>query len=151
MNEHYIDFDLFAFPDAGSGLEYVAGQGKSRTLVLHNAIDASSENQLFLENVFKAVQMAPLLTHLFLLDVDASGSISAVALARQLGVETVYGFGLDWTQVGIRAQLPAYQFIRLGDVSFLNAHSIDTIRKDREAKRSEKAGALWNAMKAKYL
>ncbi len=86
-----------------------------------------------------------------MLDVDQISSVSAVALARHLGANTVYGFGVDWSLAGIRAQLPPYQFVRLGEFTFFHAHAIDTIRKDREAKKNEKAGALWNAMKARYL
>jgi hypothetical protein len=151
LSEHYIDFDLFAFPDSHSGAQFVVGEGRSGILVLHTAADALSENQSLLENVFKAVQLAPASAQLFVLDVDQVSSVSAVALARHLGANTVYGFGVDWPRVGIRAQLPPYQFVRLGELTFFHAHAIDTIRKDREAKKNEKAGALWNAMKARYL
>lgn len=151
MSEYYIDFDLFAFPDSDSGAKSVVGEGRSGILVLHTAADTLPENLSFLENVFRAVQLAPVSTQLFMLDVDRVSGVSAVALARHLGANTVYGFGVDWPRVGIRAQLPPYQFVRLGELTFFQAHAVDTVRKDREAKKNEKAGALWNAMKARYL
>lgn len=152
MKNSFIDFQLFAFPEPKNPAQDWQGQGKSNLLVLHNnENELEEEDKVFLQNILQAVKISPLAEQIYLCSCTASKTLPLVPLARKYQVQTVLLFGCDPRWAGIQAQLPYYSFTRLGEVHLLPAHSLVQIRQERAANKNENAGALWNALKAKFL
>lgn len=151
MKSSYIDFQLFASSGHDSGDIQCQGSGKKGILVLHSAPELIEEDREFLTNILKAVQLTPIEENIFLLACPSANNLSLVKLCRAQNIHTVFLFGVPLQQVGIRAQLPDYFFTRLGELYLLKAHEIGVIRTEREQQKNQKAAALWQALKAKYL
>jgi hypothetical protein len=151
LEANFFDFDLFRVNDPNKATQQWQGAGKSGILVVYAAPTLPTEDQDFLSSVLNAVKLTPLEEHIFLLPCPAGAHWPLSRICREHAIHTVFLFGLDPAQLGIRAQLPPYAFTQLGDLSLLLAHPLGTIRTEREANKNEKAGALWQALKAKFL
>ena len=152
MKNSFIDFQIFAFPDTKNQAENWQGAGNSKLLILYDQSEALAEEDLtFLQNILQAVKINSLADQVYLASCTAQQKLPLAQLARQEEIETVILFGSAPEWAGIRALLPYYSFTRLGDLSLLRAHSLTQIRKERAANKNENAGALWNALKAKFL
>ena len=143
---------MFAYPEGQNSPDNWQGEGKAGVLVLYNTETELPEvDQSFLGNVLKAVKLSPLAEQVFLGNCSQQAPLAVATVAYKYNVQTVLLFGVEPTWAGIRAQLPYYQFVRLGDLHFLRAHPLAQIREERQANKNENAGALWNALKAKFL
>ncbi len=151
MSSNIFDFRLFRFSDAEKAAQQWQGLGKSGILVIYDQADLPEEDQTFLENILKAVKLSPIVEHVFLLGCPTGAHWPLSRICRDNAIHTVLVFGASPAQVGIRAQLPLYSFTRLGDLSLLRADPLKVIREEREQNKNEKAGLLWQALKAKYL
>lgn len=151
MSSNIFDFHLFRFSEAEKAPQQWQGLGKSGILVIYDQADLPAEDQIFLENILKAVNLSPIAEHVFLLACPTSIHWPLSRICRDHAIHTVFIFGAPATQLGIRAQLPLYSFTRLGDLSLLRADALKVIRQEREQNKNEKAGLLWQALKAKYL
>ena len=121
-------------------------------LVLHDSEHKlEEEDEVFLQNILQAVKIGPLADQVFLASCTATKTLPLAQLAREHQIESILLFGSNPKWAGIQAQLPYYSFTRLGDLSLLRAHSLGQIRQERAANKNENAGALWNALKAKFL
>ncbi len=151
MSSNYFDFRLFRFSEPGKAPLQWQGNGKSGILIIYNHSELATEDRTFLENILKAVKLSPVADHVFLLGCPPGEHWPLSSISRDQAITTVYIFGTPLAQLGIRAEFPPYSFTRLGDLSLLRAHALSTIRKEREQNKNEKAGLLWQALKAKYL
>ncbi|MEO0877652.1 MAG: hypothetical protein AAFY48_23880, partial [Bacteroidota bacterium] len=102
-------------------------------------------------NILKAVKLDPLNEQVYLSQCNAQHPLALALVAPKYNVQHVLLFGVEPAWAGIRAQLPYYQFTKLGGFYLLRAHSVTQIREERQANKNENAGALWNALKAKFL
>ncbi|MEL7220522.1 MAG: hypothetical protein AAGJ93_04335 [Bacteroidota bacterium] len=151
MNKSHIDFTIFQYPDANSSLPGWRGTGKAGILVLFPQSESSAEDEAFLANILKAAQLTPLEEQVYLCHLSPQTRLNLPAVCRQHQIHTVLLFGCDLSTIGVQAELPWYHFLKLGDLSLLRSHSLTTIREERAKEKNEKAGALWRALKAKYL
>ncbi|WP_020539615.1 hypothetical protein [Lewinella cohaerens] len=151
MSSNYFDFRLFRFSEPEKAALVWQGTGKSGILIIYNHSELAAEDRTFLENILKAVKLSPVADHVFLLGCPPGEHWPLSSICRDHAITTVYIFGTPPAQLGIRAELPLYSFTRLGDLSLLRAHALNTIREEREQNKNEKAGLLWQALKAKYL
>jgi len=151
LSSNIFDFRLFRFSEPETAPQQWRGTGKSGILVIYDQAELPDEDQSFLENVLKAVKLSPVEEHVFLLGCPPGKHWPLSSICRDHAIHTVYIFGTLPAQVGIRAQVPLYSFTRLGDLSLLRADSLQVIRQEREQNKNEKAGLLWQALKAKYL
>jgi hypothetical protein len=148
----FLDFDLFSYPTARNGESRLQGSGQRGILIVLAASAAQEEANLhFLENILKAAQLSPAAVNTYRLDLEPGNTLTLAACCREHHISDVILFG-DWcTQLGIRAKLPAYHFTRLGEVYYLLAHDLEQLRTEREQGQSKHAGALWQALKTRYL
>lgn len=151
MSSNIFDFRLFRFSEAETAPQAWQGTGKSGILVVYDQAELPSEDKTFLENILKAVNLSPIEEHVYLLACPTGKHWPLSRICRNHGIHTIFIFGVDLSQVGIRAQVPPYTFTRLGDLSLLRTDALKTIRQEREQNKNEKAGLLWQALKAKYL
>jgi len=151
LSSNIFDFRLFRFSEPETAPQQWRGTGKSGILVIYDQAELPDEDQSFLENVLKAVKLSPVEEHVFLLGCPPGKHWPLSSICRDHAIHTVYIFGTLPAQVGIRAQVPLYSFTRLGDLSLLRADALQVIRQEREQNKNEKAGLLWQALKAKYL
>ena len=152
MSSSFLDFQMFAYPEGQNSSNDWQGEGKAGVLILHNydtTLPEPEEN--FLSNILKAVKLEPLTDHTYLGCCNAETPVALTQASLKHNIQYVLLFGVDPAWAGVRAQLPYYQFTRLGDLHILRAHSITQIREERQANKNENAGALWNALKAKFL
>ena len=152
MNNSFLDFQLFAFPDGTDAAKNWQGSTQSGILILHNDTEGlSDEDRGFLANILKAVKLEPIEEKVALASCGAQSTIPLAQITRNNNIHTVILFGTPLQSAGLQAQLPYYEFSRLGELSLLRAHSLRQIREERQANKNEKAGLLWNALKAKFL
>lgn len=151
LSYNIYDFQLFRIQEGTVAAERWQGTGKSGILVIHSHSTLPTEDLDFLTNILKAAKLSPIEDHVFLLSCPAEAHYPLSSICREHSIHTVFIFGTAPTQLGIRAQLPPYTFTRLGDLSLLRAHALSTIRQERAQNKNEKAGLLWQALKAKYL
>lgn len=151
MNNSYIDFDIYRVPEGGTAPTNWSGAGKSGILVISTASDEAEADQAFLESILKAAKLSPLDEQVFSLNCAPEERLPLAQICQLHQVHTVLIFGHPLPLLGVRAQLPGYTFLRLGELSLLRAHSLKIIRSEREQNKNEKAGALWKALKAKFL
>ncbi|MEL6655717.1 MAG: hypothetical protein AAFP77_17285 [Bacteroidota bacterium] len=152
MNSSFLDFQMFAYPKGQNSSISWQGEGKAGVLVLHNSGAALPEiEESFLGNILKAVKLDPLNEQVYLSQCNAQHPLALALVAPKYNVQHVLLFGVEPAWAGIRAQLPYYQFTKLGGFYLLRAHSVTQIREERQANKNENAGALWNALKAKFL
>lgn len=153
MEKHFLNFQLFNYPSKEADNFNTIGQGNSHILIIsHSELANKQADKDFIENVFKAAKLSPLETHATLANSDKKDSaLAAIQLAKAVDAHTIIIFGNDLKALGIQAQLPAYQFIELNKMNLLWVHSIQTIREERAANKNEKAAALWQALKQKFV
>lgn len=152
MNNSFIDFQLFAFPEGENQKENWQGAGRSGVLILHDEESGlAAEDEAFLKNILQAAKLSPVEDQAYLGSCTATSTLPLATVAREHNIQHVFFFGSDPRWAGIQAQLPYYAFTRLGDLSLLRAHPLRQIREERQANKNQKAGALWNALKAKFL
>lgn len=152
MKQSLFDFEIFARPELEELQPRMKGQPKARLLVVAAGTKEREEaDQAFLAKVLAAVELAPLEEKVYLLPVRASEKIPLSDLARSLAVDHILLFGTEPQLLGIRAQLPLYQFVKLGELTVFLSHSLQDIEAERQAGKKEKAAALWRALKAKFL
>lgn len=151
MNNSHLDFTIFQYPDANLPLQGWKGQGKAGILAIIPNSETLAEDEAFLANILKAAKLTPLEEQVYLCFLPAKQRINLPALCRQQHIHTVFLFGCDFSSIGIQAELPWYHFLKLGDLTLLRSHALNVIREERAKEKNEKAGALWRALKAKYL
>ena len=152
MSSSFLDFQIFAYPNGQNSSNSWEGEGKAGLLVLHNfGTKLPEAEESFLSNILKAVKLSPLAEQVYISNCSAQAPLALYQSAAQHHVQYVLLFGVEPAWAGVRAQLPYYQFVRLGDLHLMRAHSITQIREERQANKNENAGALWNALKAKFL
>jgi hypothetical protein len=143
-----LGIEIFDFPDVRPVRSEVEGRGASRILVvMAAAVEDRPEEIAYLENIFKAVKLAPLLEHVFLLPVLPGHPVALSALLGFYACDTVLLFGCSPEIAGIRAPLQPYLFTRLANRQYLWSDSLSTIKREREEDKNEKAAALWSALK----
>jgi hypothetical protein len=148
----FLNFDLFPYPSASECEQHLSGTGKRGILLVLSAATAKEEVNLeFLDSILKAAQLSPAATNTYRLDLSPGDTFALAACCHQRQITDVILFG-DWrAALGIRAQLPHYSFIRLGGTHYLLAHDLDQLRREREQGHKQHAGALWQALKIRYL
>lgn len=151
MSYNIYDFQLFRIKESKIAPEHWQGAGKSGILVIHSQEKLPEEDLNFLTSILKAAKLSPVEEQVFLLECPAGDHWPLSSICRQHAIHSVFVFGTDLKQLGIQAQIPPYSFTRLGDLSLLRAHALSTIRQERAQNKNEKAGLLWQALKAKYL
>ena len=151
MENFFFDFSLYRIGIPEHAAQAWQGEGKSGILVVHPSPTLPDQDRDFLAGILKAIDLTPLEEHVFILNCPEGTHRPLSRLYREHDLRHVFIFGVDPARLGIRAQLPTYEFTRLGEMSFLLAHPLPVIRAERAAKKNEKAGALWQALKAKFL
>ncbi|PSR08552.1 MAG: hypothetical protein C7N36_21820 [Bacteroidetes bacterium] len=151
MPESYLSFDLIGFPASALSPEKRSGKATAGVLVIVTTVNWQPADQAFLESILAAAQLTPLADKTLLLLVQPDDRLDLTSFCRHEAIHTVLLFGHPLPLLGIRAELPWYAFTRLGDLSLLRVHALSTIREEREKNQNEKAGALWKALKAKFL
>ena len=151
MNNSHLNFTIFQYPDRSEAAPNWKGRGKAGILVLVPTTDTLEEDEAFLSNILNAAQLTPLEEKVYLLVCAAGQRLALAQLCREYQVHTVFIFGYPLPLLGIQAALPWYHFLRIGELSLLQAHPLHVIREERAKNKNEKAGALWKALKAKYL
>ncbi|RME97448.1 MAG: hypothetical protein D6772_10400 [Bacteroidetes bacterium] len=148
----FLDFDLIRYPPPTSPSIAIQGAGHRKVLVvLHGPAAADEANIDFLENILKAAQLTPTTEQIYRLDLPKGVDFALAPCCRVLNIRDVLMFGDCRAQLGIRAQLPPYTFTRIGEVHYLLAQELDQLRAEREQGRKQHAGALWQALKNRYL
>lgn len=153
MNNRFFNFFLTAYPK-GSNTDYtIKGKGTASVLIItHFPEQSKAEDFTFMVNVLKAANLTPVEDKIFHLQAQKENiDISLANIIRQLDVKNVLIFGLKPEHLGIRASLTPYQFVELSNKYILWGHSIATIREERAAKKNQKAAALWQALKGRFL
>ena len=151
MSNNYLSFDLVGFPTGKINADKWSGNGTQGILIVVSETELLAKDQEFLENVLAAAKLTPIAEKVILLHCQPEESVDLSSFCRQHDLHTVFIFGHALPLLGIRAQLSWYEFTRLGELSLLRAHALSNIRQDRQQQKNEKAGALWKALKAKYL
>jgi hypothetical protein len=151
LSESYLSFDLIGFPAGELSTAKRSGKATEGILVIASTPNWQTTDQAFLESVLAAVKLTPLDAKTLLLVVAPDDRLDLTSFCRHQAIHTVLIFGHQLPLLGIRAELPWYVFTRLGDLSLLRVHALSTIREEREKNQNEKAGALWKALKSKFL
>ncbi len=153
MNNPFFDFDLLAFPNKADHQFTIEGQGQGKILILaYIPQQDKNEDYAFLENVLKAVNLTPLEDKIHLLQsANDKINLSLSRLATKMDSKHILIFGLNLKNLGVRADIPKYQFLKLNKLNILLCDSIGLIREERAAKKNQKAAALWQALKTQFL
>jgi hypothetical protein len=151
LKNSHLNFTIFQYPEEKASPPNWKGNGKAGILVLIPASETLAEDEAFLINILKAAQLTPLEEQVYLLICSPHQRLALAQVCRHHQIHTVLLFGGQLTLLGIQATLPWYHFVRVGELTLLRAHPLKTIREERTQGKNEKAGALWKALKAKYL
>ena len=153
LNNHFFDFFLTAYPKDDNTNFTIKGKGTASVLIItHFPEESKEEDFTFMANVLKAANLTPIDDKIFHLQVQKQDvDISLANIIRQLDVKNILIFGFKPQHLGIRAHLTPYQFVELNNKHILWGHSITTIREERAAKKNQKAAALWQALKGRFL
>ncbi|MEM9836398.1 MAG: hypothetical protein AAF828_07845 [Bacteroidota bacterium] len=144
---HFFDFELISQP-AEPANSCVADPNKS-LLVIHRA---GAERKAFLFNVLKAAgydapetQIHQITTEL----TDLKGDVST--LIRRLGVQRLLIFGLPLASLGLRLQIAPYVPVKINHCWLMVGDDLSIIEREKAAGNTQKAAALWKAIKASFL
>lgn len=147
-----MHFDLYGRGGIEDLCDRVTGRGQRSVLVIYATTpEKQAGDQVYLHTILQAAGFNPVEEGVYLLAVDSTVSFSLTDLARRLEARYILLFGLDSSQTGLRAQIPFYTPVSLAGNTYLSAHSLATIKAERERGIKQKAGELWNALKQLFV
>ncbi|MEL6355464.1 MAG: hypothetical protein AAFQ37_00880 [Bacteroidota bacterium] len=141
----FFDFDLIRQPTAPA----LIARDSKKLLIVYQA---GSERLTFLTNILKAAGYDQPSQQLHLLALNSNqDEIDLSATIRQLSLEQIIVFGIQPAALGLHFQLAKYVSVKVNHVWFLLADDLAIIQSEKAAGKPQKAGALWKAIKAKFL
>lgn len=143
---HFFDFDIVRQP-AVPKLE--PAEEKQNLLIIFRDGEGKLE---FLKSILKAAGYQHPEKELYLLPFSESdASLDLAGLLRHLKVSRAMVFGLSPEPLGYHLRLAPYVPIEINQRWILLADDLADIFSEKEAGKPQKAGALWQAVKAQFL
>lgn len=145
----FFDFDLIRLPDPAD----TTPLDKSGPLLLYPGGEAAEERVAFLENVLRAAGYSDPAREVNFIACPSGAALDlATLLLRQSKkTERIIIFGIEPRTLGLHFQLAAYHPVRVNDRTYLLADDPLTIRDEKTGGKTQKAAALWRAVKAAFL
>ncbi|MEM6396687.1 MAG: hypothetical protein AAF741_10095 [Bacteroidota bacterium] len=150
----FIDFKVIDLPELGESLKYLAKRGieieastsSKQLLVLYK--EGSGEG--FLHDILKACGYAEPSEEAWLIPWPAEQALDLTAMVRHLACDKVMLFGQQLPNLGLHLNLGHYSSVKISDVWYVKADDLDTIRDEKNAGKTQKAAALWQALKTHF-
>lgn len=151
---HYLDFDLIKQPDASEEAVHI---GSSDLLVIY--LDGEGR-KAFLDSILKAAgfdaineQVSTIRPKAANQDLDLSillSRLGADAALSDAKIKRIMVFGVPPKKLGLHFQISNYAPVVVNGKTYLLADDLETIKAEKEAGNTQKAGALWRAVKAAF-
>lgn len=143
---HFFDFELINQPEAL--LDDLSPVKEKKMLVFY--CDGEGRRS-FLFSILKAAGYTnPEAVIHFIPVTEEKYATDLSSLVRQLEINRVMIFGLSPADLGLRLQLGNYVPVEVNNCWFMIADDLAVIRDEKAAGKSQKAGALWKAVKARF-
>lgn len=149
MKSSFFNFLLFPAPDSETPDGQLSGSPAARVLIVMAAGKSDAEIILdgFLKKILEALQPG-LSREVLFLKVTKGKPYSFSRLSAQYSLHSALIFGITPKDLGLHFNLPLYQPVQAGGITFLLAHPLADIYEERQQGGKEKAGQLWKAMQA---
>lgn len=139
-------FDVFVLPETDPDIIDLNMLDQNRNLVIYSNENDNPELEVFLNNIFVAINPEPEKNFLFL-KVTAQTRYSFYRIKEKIGAKDLISFGIPLSGFGMHHVVPAYQPIIIDNsLRILLADSLDKIKSDVKKKK-----ALWGCLKTLYL
>ncbi len=139
-------FDVFVLPETDPNISDLNLVDQNRNLVIYFNENDNPELEVFLNNIFEAINPEPEKNFLFL-KVTAQTRYSFYRIKEKIGAKDLISFGIPLSDFGLHYVVPTYQPIFIDDsLRILQADSLDKIKADVKKKK-----ALWGCLKTLYL
>lgn len=151
---HFIDFKFIDVPELKESLYFLASQGidiaasspPRQLLVLY----PDGNNEDFLHGILRACGYASPSEEAWLLPWPSDKPLDLTALIRYLGSKKLMLFGQQLPNLGLHLNLANYSPVKIVDTWYVQADDLDTIRDEKNAGQTQKAAALWQAIKTHF-
>lgn len=146
----YLDFELFATPERQLTASDLRGDGQRGIFIAYEVDEAEDKRLDYLKKILAAAKI----------DLDRDASYLPLKAEDLIHLNTeifpqplsqVILFGIQPEQLCLNFQLPPYQPISYQNITFLLIDTLGVIQEERLAGKSQKAGALWLALKHIFL
>jgi len=142
---HFFDFDLIRQPTPPD----LTPQENKQLLVIYQE---GEERQTFLNNILKAAGYHQPSEQLHLLPLQKQNTEMDLSKAiRLLNLQQVIIFGVQPATLGLHFQLANYVPVQVNHIWYLLADDLAIIQSEKAAGKPQKAGALWKAIKARFM
>lgn len=149
MQSHFLDFKVFAAPEASAGKERCVGDGKKQVLVICQAAEANEALLDFLGRILGAVNLDPR-RDVRLYTITPAKAISLSGIRRDFPFEKAILFGVEPGQAGLQFTPARYQPVELAGVRYLFADDLQEIYIERQQGKKKRAAALWNSLREMF-
>lgn len=147
MKSDFFDFLLFPAPEAPAPVPGSSAAPPAEVAAFVRALPEADESALeaFLEKVLQAAGLR-LSIDVLLIRVTQGDIFSFSRFSHRYPLRQALIFGIEARDMGLHFQLPLYQPVTVGSVTFLRAHGLAEILEERRQGGREKAGQLWKTL-----
>lgn len=146
----YLDFELFARPERQLSKADLRGEGQQGIFIAYQVDEAEADRLAYLKKILTAAKI-DLDKDVSYLSLKADESVYLNTQVFPVPLAQVILFGVRPEQLCLNFQLPPYQPVSYQKMAFLWADNLGVIQEERLAGKSQKAGALWLALKHIFL
>jgi len=144
---HYLDFNLVHCPNNPE--TPAVPQGGKKLLVIYRA---GAEREQFLFGILRAAGYDDPKQQVGLLPLpDSVTELDGSNLIRTSGAAQLLLFGFEPAALGFHLQLGRYVPVAVNQLLLLVADDLALINAEKQAGNTQKAGALWKAVKGHFL
>ncbi|MEM8583371.1 MAG: hypothetical protein AAGF87_03830 [Bacteroidota bacterium] len=151
----FIDFQLVDLPELKDSLTYLSDRGVNlkdpdtgrQLLILY---EEGGDND-FLKGVLHACGYENPDNQTWQLPWPVDKRLDITKLQSHLGSNMILLFGQSMVNLGLHLNLATYSPLSLGETTYLKADALNTIRDEKLEGKPQKAAALWQALKTRFL
>lgn len=151
----FIDFQLVDLPELKDSLAYLSERkvnledpdtGRQLLILYEQGGDTD-----FLKGVLNACGYEDPENQAWLVPWPIDRRLDLTTLQSHLGSDMVLLFGQSMVSLGLHLNLATYTPLSLGETTYLKADALNTIRDEKLEGKPQKAAALWQALKTRFL